>query len=145
MSKLELEARNEIRYENYIMKLQIESRLIGEMALGMIIPSAMKYQNKLIENAQGLKDLGIDSAHVVESLNRLNLHVSDLKSKIAAMIEARKAANLIEDSREKAIAYCDKVKEQYFDEIRYAVDQLELNIDDDEWPLPKYREMLFLR
>jgi glutamine synthetase len=145
MSKLELEARNEIRYENYIMKLQIESRLMGEMSLGMIIPSAMKYQNKLIANAQGLKDLGLDNAHVVESLNRLNVHVSELKTKIAEMIEARKAANLIEDSREKAIAYCDNVKEKFFDDIRYAVDQLELNIDDDEWPLAKYREMLFLR
>lgn len=145
MSKLELEARNEIRYENYVMKLQIESRLMGEMALGMIIPGALKYQNKLIDNAQGLKDLGLDNSHVVDSLQKLNVHISNLKTNIASMVEARKAANLLEDSREKAIAYCDNVKEKYFDEIRYAVDQLELNIDDEEWPLPKYREMLFLR
>jgi len=145
MSKLELEARNEIRYENYVMKIQIESRLMGEMALGMIIPSALKYQNKLIENARGLKELGLDNSHVVDSLERLNVHISTLKTNIAEMIEARKAANLIEDSREMAIAYCDNVKEKFFDEIRYGVDQLELNIDDEEWPLPKYREMLFLR
>ena len=145
MTSLELEARNEIRLENYIMKIQIESRLMGEMALGMIIPAALKYQNKLIDNVRGLKEMGLDSGHAVSTLERLNGHIATLKSKVTDMIEERKAVNKLEDSREKAIAYCDRVKGKFFEDIRYAVDQLELNMDDEDWPLPKYREMLFLR
>ncbi len=145
MSKVELEARNEIRLENYMMKIQIESRLMGELSLGMIIPAAMKYQNKLIENARGLKELGLENSHVVETLDRVNKNLTSLRSNVAAMIEERKAVNLIDETRDKAIAYCDRIKGKYFDEIRYVVDQLELNIDDDDWPLAKYREMLFLR
>ncbi len=145
MSQIELEARNEIRLENYIMKIQIEARVMGEMALNQIIPAAMKYQNKLIENAKGLKDFGVDNSHTIDTLERVSRNIASLKENVSAMIEERKQVNLIEDSREKAIAYCDRIKEKYFDEIRYAADQLELNIDDEDWPLSKYREMLFLR
>ena len=145
MSKVELEARNEIRLENYLMKLQIEARAMGEIALSQIIPAAMKYQNKLVQNANGLKEVGIDNSHVIDTLNRINGHIGELKNKVSEMIVERKQVNKIEDTRERAVAYCDRIKEKYFDDIRYAADQLELNIDDEDWPLPKYREMLFLR
>lgn len=145
MSAVELEARNEIRLENYLMKLQIEARVMGEMALNQIIPAATGYQNKLIQNAKGLKELGLDNSHVLDSLSRVSGHIAALSEEVAAMIEERKEVNKIENTEERAIAYCDRIKETYFDKIRYSADQLELNIDDEDWPLPKYREMLFLR
>jgi len=145
MSQVELEARNEIRLENYLMKLQIEARVMGELALSQIIPAATKYQNKLITNAQGLKSVGLDNGHAVDTLKRVSDHIAALKNDVSAMIAERKEVNKIEDTRERAVAYCDRIKEKYFDKIRYSVDQLELNIDDADWPLPKYREMLFIK
>ena len=145
MSHVELEARNEIRLENYLMKLQIEARVMGELALSQIIPAATKYQNKLIENAQGLASVGLDNSHVIDTLKRVSGHIAALKDNVSAMIEERKKVNKIEDTRDRAVAYCDNIKEKYFETIRYAADQLELNIDDEDWPLPKYREMLFVR
>ena len=143
----ELEARHEIMLENYVKKVQIEARVIGDLASTYILPAAIKYQNVLIQNIQGLKDVGMDESgyanqkHIATNISR---HISEISSSVEAMIEARKAANKIEDSREKAIAYCDTVK-SYFDKIRYHVDKLELLVDDEYWELPKYREMLFLR
>ena len=145
LSKLELEARNEILLENYIMKVQIESRSMGDLAHNHIIPTAIKYQNKLIENARGLADLGLDNSAVKKTIANVNEHLNIVMAEVEHMIEERKRINLIEDARDKAIAYCDDVKSKYFDKIRHAVDKLELLVDDEDWPLPKYREMLFIK
>ncbi len=144
----ELEARHEIMLEAYIKKVQIEARIMGELATSVILPSAVKYQNVLIENIKGLKESGLSEADYASQLaivKDISSHISAMSVGVKAMIEARKRANEIGDTREKAIAYCDEVKGKYFDEIRYHVDKLELVLDDTYWTLPKYREMLFLR
>lgn len=144
----ELEARHEIMLEAYIKKVQIEARIMGELATSVILPSAVKYQNVLLENIKGLKDAGLDEsgyASQLAILKDISKHIGAMSDGVKAMIEARKKANEIADTREKAIAYCDEVKGKYFDEIRYHVDKLELVLDDTYWQLPKYREMLFLR
>ena len=145
LSRREIEARNEIRLESYIMKIQIESRVMGDLALNHVIPTAITYQNKLIENANGLQGLGIDNTPVVKTISDISKYISDVKEGVYAMIEERKRVNKIENTPERAQEYCDSIKEKYFDKIRYAVDKLELLIDDEDWPLVKYREMLFLR
>lgn len=146
-SENELEARYEILLENYIKKLQIESRIMGEMSSTYILPPSIKYQNILIENIRGLKELGLNETHY-ESQNQILLkiseHINAINKNVKAMIEARKVANNIENSKEKALAYCNDVK-KYFDIIRYHADKLELLVDDEFWELPKYRELLFLR
>jgi glutamine synthetase len=145
---LELEARHEIMLEDYIKKVQIEARVMGDISSTLIIPSAFKYQNELIKNIQGLKDLGIDKKNYNSQLlilNKICEHIQIISDSVSEMIEARKKANEISDTRKKAIAYCEEVKEKYFDTIRYHVDKLELITDDSCWPLPKYRELLFLR
>ncbi len=144
----ELEARYEIELEKYIKKVQIEARMMGELATSNILPGAIKYQNTLIENIRGLKEVGLPEstyANQKQILGKIGEHISAVSDQVEKMIEARKAANAIENSREKAIAYCDNVKGQFFDSIRYHVDKLELLVDDKEWSLPKYREILFLR
>lgn len=144
----ELEARHEIMLEAYIKKVQIEARIMGEIATSVILPSAVKYQNVLIENIKGLKEAGLDESGYSSQLaivKDISKHIAAMGAGVKAMIEARKKANEIGDTREKAIAYCDEVKGKYFDEIRYHVDKLELVLDDTYWMLPKYREMLFLR
>ncbi len=143
----ELEARHEIMLENYVKKVQIEARVIGDLASTYILPAAIKYQNVLVQNIQGLKDVGMDEsgyANQKHIATNISSHISNISSSVEAMIGARKTANKIEDTRERAIAYCDKVK-SHFDKIRYHVDKLELLVDDEYWELPKYREMLFLR
>lgn len=145
LSRVEIEARHEIKLENYIMKIQIESRVMADLALNHIIPTATKYQTKLIENARGLVDLGIDSTEIVTTIKEVSTHINNVRRLSFEMTEERKRINLIEDNREKAIEYCDNVKEKYFDDLRYAVDKLELMVDDEDWPLVKYREMLFLK
>ncbi|MCA6075283.1 glutamine synthetase III [Fulvivirga sedimenti] len=145
LSEKELEARNEIYWENYIMKIQIESRVMGDLAANHIVPTAVNYQNKLIQNANGLKGLGISNKEVVKVIEKISGYIHTIQTEVDSMIEERKRVNKIEDTREKAIAYCDDVKGKYFDKIRYAVDKLELLVDDEDWPLVKYREMLFLR
>ncbi len=147
-SHSELEARHEIMLEAYIKKVQIEARVIGELATSIILPSAVKYQNILTENIKGLKDAGLAEdayANQLSILKDISTHISAMSIGVKNMIEERKKANTITDTREKAIAYCDNVKGKYFDEIRYHVDKLELVVDDSHWLLPKYREMLFLR
>jgi glutamine synthetase len=144
----ELEARHEIVLEDYIKKVQIEARVMGELATTYILPSAIKYQNILITNIKGLKEAGLGEnayANQKQILERISEHIAVMSDSVEKMIEERKKANEIADSRERAIAYCDKVKGQYFDVIRYHVDKLELLVDDAHWLLPKYREMLFLR
>ena len=144
----ELEARHEIMLEDYIKKVQIESRIMGEMCTSHILPPAIKYQNILVNNIRGLKELGLKEssyANQMAILEKISLHISEAADLVEKMIQARKDCNAITDTREKAIGYCTKVKEVHFDQIRYHVDKLELLVDDQFWLLPKYREMLFLR
>ena len=144
----ELEARHEIMLEDYIKKVQIESRIMGEMCTSHILPSAIKYQNILVNNIKGLKDLGLGEstyANQLAILEKISLHISEAADQVEKMIEARKVCNAIGSTRSKAIAYGSQVKETFFEQIRYHVDKLELLVDDQYWLLPKYREMLFLR
>ncbi|MDB5019633.1 MAG: Glutamine synthetase [Pedobacter sp.] len=144
-SKREMDARHEILLESYYKKLQIEARVMGEMTNSMIIPAAISYQNVLIENIKGLKEIGLAKEAIaapLEIINKLSNHLNIVKTNIDAMLEERKVANAIEDTREKAIAYDNNVK-SYFDTIRYHTDKLEQIVDDNQWPLPKFRELLF--
>jgi glutamine synthetase len=144
----ELEARHEIELEKYIKKVQIEARIMGELSTSHILPPAIKYQNTLIENIKGLKELGLKESsysNQKQILEKISEHIGKVSELVEKMIEARKIANAMTDTRTKAIAYCSQVKEDFFDDIRYHVDKLELLVDDEEWLLPKYREMLFLR
>jgi glutamine synthetase len=145
MSELEVDARQEIKLENYTMKIQIESRVMGDLALNHIIPVGIAYQNKLITNANGLKGLGIDNKEVIAVIENISKHINTIRSEVKKMIDERKEVNTIEDAMELAIAYDTHIKEKYFETIRYAVDKLELLVDDEDWPLVKYRELLFLR
>jgi len=147
-SHSELEARHEIMLEEYIKKVQIEARIMGEICTSHILPSAIKYQNILIKNIQGLKEVGLpDTAYAnqLQILTKISEHITVAADNVEKMIQARKVVNAISDTREKAIAYCTQVKEPFFDAIRYNVDKLEILVDDQYWLLPKYREMLFLR
>lgn len=144
----ELEARHEIELEKYIKKVQIEARIMGDLAINHILPSAIEYQNKLIANIKGLKETGLSEnsyASQLQILKEISEHIQVVYEKVHAMVEARKIVNNMSDTRTKAIAYCSQVKEPFFDEIRYHVDKLEHLVSDEEWTLPKYREMLFLR
>jgi glutamine synthetase len=146
----ELEARQEIEFESYILKIQIEARLMGDLVQTHIIPAVVEYQNRLLENIQGtMKAMGDKvgkeiAATQLDLLTKISTHLNKMKSTCDEMLQARKVANKIEHAEEKAIAYCDDVR-VYFDEIRYHADKLELLIDDELWPLPKFREMLFTR
>jgi glutamine synthetase len=147
-SHTELEARHEIELEKYLKKVQIEARIMGDLALNHIIPTAVKYQNELVTNINGLKAVGLpESAYnsQLTILKDVTGHVNVIYSKVNELVEARKVANAIESTRDRAIAYCSQIKEVYFDEIRYHVDKLEQLVDDEQWSLPKYRELLFLR
>ena len=144
----ELEARHEIELEKYIKKVQIESRIMGEIATSHILPAAIRYQNLLLTNIQGLQASGIAQAGYANQkqiLEKISEHINKTSDLVEKMIEARKKCNTMDNTRAKAIAYQTEVKDAYFDEIRYHVDKLELLVDDREWYLPKYREMLFLR
>ena len=147
-SHIELEARHEIMLEAYIKKVQIEARVMGDLATTFILPSAVKYQNVLISNIKGLKELGLAEASYANQkqvLEAISTHINEISDNVEKMIEERKKANDIGNTRDKAVAYCDHVKGKYFDVIRYHVDKLELLVDDSYWLLPKYRELLFLR
>ena len=150
MSNREAEARHEILLESYFMKIQIESRVLGDLAGNHIVPTAIKYQNTLIDNVQRLKDImDADTFNRVakeqlEMIKDISARISQILGSKEAMIQERKKANLMEDMRDRAIAYHDHVK-PYFEVIRYESDKLELMIDDEQWPLPKFREMLYTR
>lgn len=147
-SERELEARHEIELENYLKKVQIEGRIMGDLALNHIIPVAVKYQTSLATNIKTLKEAGMSEASYDAQkaiLDKVSKHISEIYSQGRSMVNARKKANQIEDVRERAIAYEKDVKAAYFDTIRYHVDKLEQLIDNEEWCLPKYRELLFLR
>ncbi len=146
----ELEARQEIEFESYILKIQIEARLMGDLVQTHIIPAVVEYQNRLLSNIQGIMSAlgdkaGKEAASAqIELVTKISMHLNKMKATCDTMLQARKDANKIEHAEEKAVAYCDKVK-IYFDEIRYHADKLELLVDDELWPLPKFREMLFTR
>ncbi|MBR6129700.1 MAG: glutamine synthetase III [Bacteroidaceae bacterium] len=149
LTKAELEARNEIKLDTYIKKVQIEARIFGDICLNHIIPVATRYQTQLIDNVHKMQD--IFPAETADRLNGTNLslikqigeHNAFIIENVERLIEARRVANRIKDGRERAIAYHDTVA-PLIEEIRYHVDHLELIVDDELWPLPKYREMLFI-
>ena len=144
----ELEARHEIELEKYIKKVQIEARLMGDLATNHIIPASIKYQNVLLQNVSLLREASLPEnlyKGQMTLLKEVSTHIQEVYDNVHEMVEARKVANNIEDTRAKAIAYEAQVKAQYFDKIRYHVDKLEELVDDELWTLPKYRELLFLR
>ncbi len=149
MSKVEVEARYEVELEAYVNHIQIESRVLGDIARNHIVPTAVKYQNILIENVKGLKEI-FDKHYKTLAKEQLNLieaissHIEGINSNVTKMIDERKKANVIDEISLKAKAYCNNVK-PIFDDIRYHCDKLELLVDDELWPLAKYRELLFVR
>jgi len=146
-SEREMDARHEIMLEEYVKKVQIEARILGYLATNHVLPAAIEYQNKLIHNVRGLKELGIGDSSYKAQANLLSVisgHIQEINDKVEAMIEARKKANEEADTHKRANMYCDSVK-PFFDDIRYHSDKLELIVQDSLWPLPKYRELLFLR
>ena len=150
MTKKELEARNEVKWEMYTKKIQIEARVLGDLAMNHIIPVATQYQSDLIDNVYKMKDLfpaekaAKLSAKNLELIEEIADRTAFIKEHVDAMIEARKVANKIESEREKAIAYHDNIVPM-MEEIRYHIDKLELIVDNQMWTLPKYRELLFIR
>jgi glutamine synthetase len=142
----EAHARHEILLESFYKKLQIEARVMGELADNIIIPAAISYQTKLIENVRGLKELGLAADTYktqLDLINKISGHVNAIRNDVESMVQERKKANNIENLRDKAIAYDEKVK-TFFQPIRYNVDKLEQLVDDSVWPLPKFRELLFI-
>ncbi len=149
LSAVELKARHEIEIEEYTKRIQIEGRVLGDIARNHVIPTAVRYQNTLIENVRGLKEIFARNftklaAEQMDLITQISTHIAEIKSKVDAMTEERKKANAIQDADKKADAYCHKVR-PYFDQIRYHCDKLELMVDDELWPLTKYREILFTR
>ena len=149
MNHVEVEARYEIELEEYTKKIQIEGRVLGDISLNHVIPTAIRYQNTLIENVKGLKEIfGSEFEKIAKEQIRLikeiSKHIEGINSKVEEMINARKKANTLSDAQEMAYAYCNKVK-PYFEVIREHCDKLELLVDDEIWTLTKYRELLFTK
>jgi len=145
-SEVELEARHEIMLEDYVKKVQIEARILGNIATNHILPAAVKYQNLLIENVKNLKEIGVDAGGYKAQLNMINViggHMQAMSENVEAMIAARKVANNEPSMHKRAEMYCNNIK-SLFDNIRYAADKLELLVDNSNWPLPTYHEMLYL-
>ena len=149
MNRIESEARYEIEMEDYVMRIQIEGRVLGDIARNHIVPIAVQYQNRLIKNVVGLKEI-YGSEFKKFAQEQLNLiedisgHISSINSDVTRMTDERRTANLLEDFEQKAHDYCNKVK-PLFDSIRYHCDKLELLVDDEIWPMTKYRELLFTK
>ncbi|HCY41445.1 MAG TPA: glutamine synthetase type III [Prolixibacteraceae bacterium] len=150
LSERELEGRVEVELEKYTKKIQIEARVLGDLAINHIVPTAIEYQSMLLENVKNLKIVFNDEEYKslaegrIELIREIGGHVSSIKAKVKEMIEARKTANVIEGEKEKAYAY-EKSVRPYLDDIRYHIDKLELIVDNELWPLPKYRELLFVK
>jgi len=149
MTEMELKARNEIKWETYTKTIQIEARIFGDMAINHIIPIATRYQSSLTDNVHKLREIFGEEAmelsdENIKLIREISMRTKNITSKVQKMIDARKIANKIECQREKAIAYHDTVA-PFLGEIRYDIDKLEMVIDDEIWPLPKYRELLFIR
>ncbi|MDP3914315.1 MAG: glutamine synthetase III [Bacteroidota bacterium] len=146
----EIEGRIEVELEKYTKKIQIESRVLGDLAINHIVPTAVQYQSMLLENVKNLKIVFSDEEYKslaegrIELIREIGGHVSSIKAKVKEMIEARKVANIIESEKEKTYAY-EKSVRPYLDDIRYHIDKLELIVDNELWPLPKYRELLFVK
>ncbi|NOY36246.1 MAG: glutamine synthetase type III [Chlorobi bacterium] len=144
----ELKGRVEVEFEKFTKKVQIEARVLGDLVINHIVPTAVQYQNRLIENVRGLKEIFSEKEFLEQAGERMELikeisgHITFIKSKVNEMIEARKVANKIENEKEKAFAY-DRTVRPFLDQIRYHVDKLEMVVDDEMWVLPKYRELLF--
>jgi glutamine synthetase len=143
----EVQARFEILNETYVKKLQIEARIIGDMCLNHVIPAAVKYQNILIENVKGIKDIfGNDYLNYcsseIETLKKISTYINNVSADVEGLVEARKKANRIEAIAERAKVYSHEVKDM-MEKVRMSADNLEMLIDDEMWPLPKYRELLF--
>ncbi|WP_445719023.1 glutamine synthetase III family protein [Flavobacterium sp.] len=149
MNHVEVESRYEIELEEYMKKIQIEGRVLGDIARNHVVPTAIRYQNVLIENVKGLKEIfGKDFEKVAKEqigmIKEISEHIEGINTKVEKMTEERKIANALSDTEKMAAAYCDKVK-PYFEEIRYHADKLELLVDDELWTLTKYRELLFTK
>lgn len=150
LTERELRARYEIRLENFIRKVQIEARVMGDLATNHIIPIAIRYQNLLIENVRGLQAVLDQKTYTklskvqVQSIREISEHINEIRVGVASMVDARRKTNKIEDIEEQAGMY-DRDVRSHFERIRYHVDKLELLVDDELWPLPKYRELLFTR
>ena len=150
MTRKELEARNEVKWETYTKKIQIEARVLGDLAMNHVVPVAIEYQTRLIDNVYKMKQLFAEdesarlSSENVAIIREIAAHTAYIKEHVDALIEARKVANRIETEREKAVAYHDTVAPM-LEEIRYHIDKLELIVDNQMWTLPKYRELLFIR
>ena len=147
LAKNEIEARFEILNETYVKKLQIEARIIGDICLNHVIPAAVRYQNVLIENIKGIKDIFGEGykdfcSAEVDTLKKISAYINGISEDVEALVEARKVANKIEDIAERAKVYSREVKD-LMEKVRYSADHLEMLIDDEVWPLPKYRELLF--
>ena len=147
LARNEVEARFEILNETYVKKLQIEARVMGDMCLNHVIPAAVRYQNVLIENVKGVKDIfGADymkyCSSEIETLKKISILMNNVSADVEALVEARKKANRIEDIAQRAKMYSREVKDM-MDKVRESADDLEMLIDDEMWPLPKYRELLF--
>ena len=143
-NKVEVEARTEVKWETYTKKIQIEARVLGDITMNNIIPVASKYESVLLDKAFKRKELGLNYDSDIELIRDIQSHTSTIQRLVGEMVEARKVANRVEDQREKAILYHDTVA-IYLDQIRQHIDKLEEVIDDQLWPLPKYRELLFIR
>ncbi len=149
MNHVEVEARYEIELEEYTKKIQIEGRVLGDIARNHVIPTAIRYQNTLIENVRGLKEIfGSEFEKIgkeqIVLIREISEHIEGINTKVEKMTDARKKANVITDAQKMAESYCDKVK-PYFEDIREHCDKLELLVDDEIWTLTKYRELLFTR
>ena len=143
-NRTELEARTEVKWETYTKKIQIEARVLGDITMNNIIPVASKYETVLLDKAYKMKELGLKFENDIELIKSIQRNIAKLQLLVHDMVEARKVANRIESQREKAMLYHDTVA-VYFDQIRDCIDEMEEVIDDQLWPLPKYRELLFIR
>jgi glutamine synthetase len=143
-SAKEVEARTEIKWEQYVKKIQIEARVLGELAMNHIVPIASRYEDILLNKVWKMRQIGMQSRSDEELIHLIQKRTALIQKLVADMIESRKIANVIEDTREKAIAYHDTVA-IYFEKIRTEVDKLEEVVDDQIWTLPKYREILFVK
>ena len=141
---VELEARTEVKWEMYVKKIQIEARVLGDLAMNNIVPLASKYEAILLDKAWKMKELGLDAKADIELIRTIQEHTAAIQQLTTEMVEARKVANRIESARERALAYHDSVM-CYLDPIRKHIDTLEEVVDDQLWTLPKYRELLFIK
>lgn len=150
LDAVELHARAEVYWETYTKKIQIEARVLGDLAINHIVPVAARYQSMLLDKAAKIGSLDLPAAskalaaNDMEVIDKISNHILVIQESVRRMTEARKEANRIESEREKAIAYHDTVL-PHFDTIRYHIDKLELMVDNEMWALPKYRELLFIR